>query len=620
MDDELAFHIEMETQANVGRGLSPMEARRRALRDFGGVDQTKEAIRDIRMTWLDSMWQDVRYAVRTLRRAPAFTITAIVTLALGIGATTAVFSLINGVLLRELPVKDPHRLATISSHIAIRQGRPAGSGWSYPMWEGLRDRAQAFDGTFAWMPQRLNLANRGEMQLVDGLIMTSDFFTTLGVSAMVGRTFTASDDRRGGGPDGPVTVISHAFWQRHLAGARNVIGMSLVIEGVPFTIVGVTPAGFVGVEVGRSFDVALTFGTEPMIRNGAAIDRPNAFGLIPMLRLKPGQTLEGAMESLRALQPEIIGPGPMPPFAQEPFVLVPAPTGTSAVGPGMSGLRQRYERPLFMVLMIVGVLLIIACANIANLLLIRATARGRELSIRLALGASRRRLAAQLLVESLVLGVTGALAALLLAGWTTKALVRQMSTIDTSVSLDLPFDWRVLAFTTVVTIITVVLFGVAPAFRAARGAQINPTKVHGRAGHRASWGGPSDGLVMAQVALSLVLLVAAGLLVRTVLHLAAVPLGFDRDDVLLVTVDTRRASIAAETRLMLYERLVTAVSAVPGVEHAAASTSVPIRRGVGVLGVSTPQMPRCPADDALQFRVTAMVRDLWHRARRRARF
>jgi len=213
------------------------------------------------------------------------------------------------------------------------------------------------------------------------------------------------------------------------------------------------------------------------------------------------------------------------------------------------------------------------------------------LSIRLAVGASRWRLAAQLLVESLLLGVTGALGALLVAKWTTTALVRQMSTIDTVVSLDLRFDWRVLAFTAVVTIITVVLFGVAPAFRAARGAQINPTNARDRAGHRRSSGGPSDGLVMAQVALSLVLLVAAGLLVRTVSNLAAVPMGFDRDGVLLVTVDTKRASIAAETGPALYERLVAAVSAVPGVEHAAASTSVPIRRGVGVLDVSTRQMP-----------------------------
>ena len=537
------------------------------------------------------MWQDVRYAVRTLRSAPAFTMTALVTLALGIGATTAVFSLINGLLLRELPVEDPHQLVTISSPSGIRQGRLAGFGWSYPMWERLRARAQAFDGAFVWMPQRLNVANGGDVQLVDVVVTTSDFFSTLGVRAMMGRTFTASDDRRGGGPDGPVAVISHAFWQRHLAGALDVIGMPLVIERVPFTIVGVTPAGFVGVEVGRSFDVALTFGTEPMIRNGAAIDQPNAFGLIPMLRLKSTQTLERAMESIRALQPEILGSARVPSFLEQPFVLVPAPTGTSAVGSGMSGLRQRYERPLLVVLMIVGVLLIIACANLANLLLIRATSRGSEWSIRLALGASRWRLAAQLLVESLVLGVTGALGALVMAGWTTKALVRQMSTVDTGISLDLPFDERVLTFATAMTIATIVVFGVAPAFHAARGAEINPTKAPGHGGHRSSRSGPSDGLVVAQVSLSLVLLVAAGLMVRTVSHLAAVPLGFDHEHVLLVTVDTSRPSVAAERRLALYQQLATAVSAAPGVESAAASGGVPISGGYGRLDVRTPENP-----------------------------
>lgn len=539
---------------------------------------------------LDILSQDVRYAVRSLRRTPAFTATAIVTLVLGIGATTAVFSLINGLLLRELPVKDPHRLTTISSETAIREGRLAGGGWNYPMWERLRDRAQSFDGAFVWMPQRLNLANGGETRLVDGLVTTSHFFTTLGVPAMLGRTFTISDDRRGGGPDGPVTVVGHAFWERHLASARDVIGTPLVIEGVPFTIVGVTPPGFVGVEVGRSFDVALTFGMEPMIRNGAAIDQPNAFGLIPMVRLKPDQTLDAGTAAIRALQRELLGSARVPRFLQEPFVLVPAPTGTSSTEPGMSGLRQRYERPLFIVLMIVGLLLIIACANIANLLLLRAADRRRELSIRLALGASRWRLAGQLLAESLVLGLTGAAGALFFAGWTTKALVRQMSTIETRVSLELPFEWRVLAFTTIVTTATVVLIGVTPAFRAARRAWIDP-RVHDRAGHPGSWGGPSHGLVMAQVAFSLVLLVAAGLFVRTLAHLAAVPLGFDRDEVLLVTVDTRRAASGAETRVALYEQLVTAVSAIPGVEHASASVWVPIRRGLGRLTVSTRRMP-----------------------------
>ena len=535
---------------------------------------------------LDALAHDVRYAVRSLRRAPVFTITAILTLALGIGATTAVFSLINGLLLRVLPVQDPHRLATISSESAIKRGLLAGGGWNYPMWDRFRDRAQAFDGAFVWMPQRLNLGLGGEMQLVDGLVTTSDFFSTLGIRAVLGRTFTISDDRRRGGPDGPVTVISHAFWQRHLRGASDVIGRSLIIEGVPFTIVGVTPPGFVGVEVGRPFDIALTFGTEPLIRKGAAIDQPNAFGLIPMVRLRPKQTLEAATAAIRVLQPEVLGAARVPPFVQEPFVLVPAPTGTSATGPGMSGPRQRYERPLFIVLMIAGLLLIMACANIANLLLVRATTRRHELGVRLALGASRWRLVGQLLVESLILGITGALSALVLAQWATMAIVGQMSTPDASLLLDVPFDWRVLAFTAVVTTATVVLFGAAPAVRAAREARIDAMKADRRGGWRRSRAGTSDGLVIAQVALSLVLLVAAGLLARTLSRLAAAPLGFDRDEVLLVTVDTMRASVAPEMRLPLYERLLAAVSAVPGVDRAGASTDVPLSRGGAQLTVN----------------------------------
>lgn len=535
---------------------------------------------DHHLPTLDVLAQDFRYAARTLRRAPSFSLTVIVTLALGIGATTGVFSLINGLLLRELPVKDPHRLVTVSSQVAVGQGRLAGSGWSYPMWERFRERGQAFDGAFAWMPQRFNLGRGGEMQLAEGVITTSDLFNTLGVPAALGRTFTASDDQRGGGSDGPVTVISHAFWKRHLEGAGDAIGMPLVIEGVPFSIIGVTPAGFAGVEVGRSFDVAITFGAEALIRSGAAIDQPNAFGLIPMLRLKPGQTIESATTSLRDLQPGILGTGRVPPFVQDPFVLVPAPTGTSAAGLGMSGLRQQYERPLLIVLIIVGVLHLIACTNIANLLLVRAATRRAELSVRMALGASRGRLAGQLLIESLTLGAVGAVGAVLVAGWTTKALVPQLSAIDPGVSLDFPIDWRVVAFGTVATMTSVALFGAAPAFQASLG-------VHDRTGHRSSRGGPSHGLVIIQIALSLVLVVAAGLLVRTVSHLASVPLGFDRDEVMLVTVETKSASIAAGTRLALYDRLVSAVSAVPGVEHAAASSSVPLSGGYGRLRAGT---------------------------------
>lgn len=524
---------------------------------------------------LDVLAQDLRYASRTLRRAPSFSLTVIATLAFGIGATTGVYSLINGLLLRELPVKEPHRLVTVSSQAAMAQGRLAGSGWSHPMWERFRERGQAFGGAFAWMPQRFNLGSGGEMRVTEGIVTTSDLFDTLGVPAALGRTFTTDDDRRGGGSDGPVAVISHAFWTRRLNGTGDVIGSPLVIEGVPFSIAGVTPPSFTGVEVGRSFDVAITFGAEALLRSGAAIEQPNAFSLIPMLRLKPAQTIEAATNVIRDLQPGIVGTGRMPPFVQEPFLLVPAPTGTSAAGPGMAGLRQQYERPLLIVLIIVCVLHVIACTNIANLLLVRASSRRAELGIRMALGASRSRLASQLLIESLTLSIVGAIGAALVAGWTTKALVAQLTAIDPAVSLSFPIDWRVVGFGTAATMISVALFGAVPAFRASAGVQ-----------HRRGWGGPSHGLVVIQVALSLVLLVASGLLVRTVSHLAAVPLGFDRDNVLLVTVETKGASIAG-SRLSLYERLVSSVSAVPGVESAAASTSIPLSGGYGRLRAGT---------------------------------
>jgi putative ABC transport system permease protein len=526
-----------------------------------------------RARWLDALTQDVRYALRGLRRAPVFATTAILTLALGIGATTSIFSLINGLLLRALQVEEPHRLATISSATAIQRGQLAGFGWNYPMWERFRDRAHAFAGAFAWTPRRLNLGQGGETDIVEVLVTSSDFFSTLGVRPALGRTFAASDDQRGGGSDGPVTVVSHAFWQRHLAGASDVIGAPLAIAGVSFTVIGVTPACFVGVEVGRPFDVALTFGAEPLLGGAAFIDQQSAFGLIPMVRLKADQTLASATAAISVLQSEILGPG----VAQrEPFVLVSAPTGTSATGRGMSGLRQQYERPLLIVLLIVGSLLFIACANIANLLLVRTVSRRRELRVRLALGASRRRLAGLLLVESFVLGSTGALGGLVLAMWTTNALVGQISTVGAPVSLDVSFDWRVLAFTVAVTTLTVVLFGAAPAVRAAREAPLYAMQKHTG---RASGGGTSQSVAMAQVALSLVLLVAAGLFVQTLSRLAAAPLGLDRDEVLLVTVDYTRASVAPGTHLPFYQRLVDAVTAMPSVEHAAASLACP--SGVG---------------------------------------
>ena len=549
---------------HVQRAARPYAARRRSDRARGFRAKENRGL----------AMEDVRLAIRALRASPVVSLIAVLSLALGIGANTAIFSLVNGLLLRQLPVVEPQRLATISSDKAIQLGFNAGIGWNYAMWEQLRQRAQVFDGALAWSTQRLNLAPSGEMQPVDGLVATGEFFTLLGVKAALGRTFTVADDVRGGGPDGPVVVISDGLWRRRFGGDAHIIGTKLPIEGVPLTIVGVTPPGFLGLEAGRSFDVALPLATEPLIRKRALIDQPNAFLLFVMLRLKPGQPIDAATAALRAMQPEMHGSMRVPRFVSEPFTLVRAVRGIT--GP----VRQRYERPLLTIFVVVALVLLIACANIANLLLARATARRHELSVRVALGAPRWRLARQFLVESLVLAGAGAAAGLALAEWGSRALVAQLSTAVSPVALDLSTDWRVFGFTAAITFATAVLFGTAPAFRAAGVAPIDAMKQHGRGAESGAGRGLSGILVVAQVALSLVLVVVSGLLVQTFARLATMPLGFDGNRVLIVTVDTARTRIDPANRVPFYHRLVAAIAAVPGVEHAAASTSTPVSAGL----------------------------------------
>jgi predicted permease len=528
---------------------------------------------------LSGIASDLRLAVRSLLAAPAVSIAAILTLTLGTGATTAIFSVANALVLRGLPVPRPQDLVTITSDSALRHGFQAGAGWNHAMWDQLRQRAEAFGGAFAWTLQRLDLSEGGEMQPVNTLFASGDFFGTLGVRAAIGRTFTIADDARGGGPDGAVAVIGHELWQRRFHGSTDALGSPLLIEGTPVTIVGVAPRWFRGVDVGQPFDVAMPFATETLVRGGRSlVDNQRAFLLTVMLRLKPGQTVSAASAALRAMQPQIVGPQ-APPFLKEPFIIVGASTGIS----DRSRLRQQYQYPLVILSIVSGIVLVIVCLNIANLLLSRASARRSELSVRLALGAPRWRLARQHLVEALTLGGLGTAGGILFAVWASRVLLTQLPLLDGLISVDVGIDWRVLAFTGGVAVLTVVLFGTLPALYAMRVPPIEALRDETRGGGGRQTGLLSSGLVVAQVALSIVLLAGAGLFVRTVARLVNVPLGFEPKGILVVSASTVRSVQTPEDHNQVRDRILDAVGRVPGITHAAGSVWTPVGTGGGGL-------------------------------------
>lgn len=515
---------------------------------------------------------DLRDAVRTLRATPLVSIVAILSLALGIGATTAMFSIVDSLILRALPVQHPERLAAVTN----ADGRIF--SWTNPIWEEIRNRPDLFDGAFAMTNTRFDLSEGGETRYIDGIMASGAFFDVLGVPAQVGRVFHPADDARGGGPDGAVAVLSHDYWQRAYGGASDVAGRPVTLSGVVYTIVGVTPPSFTGPQVGQPFDVIVPLGTETLIRGSASmLDGRSSWWLQIMIRRKPSQELAGAEAALRAVQTQIREatipanwrPEDQAKYLSVPFALTPAATG-------VSNLRNSYQRPLLTILVVTGLVLLIACGNIANLLLARATARRHELSVRQALGASRLRLGRQLFAESAVLAGIGAALGALIAVWGSRLLVRQLSTPTDRVLLDLGLDWRLLTFVAIVAVGTALLFGTVPALRAAGADPMDAMKEHGRDGqggrHRLG-----SGLIVAQVALSLVLVVGAGLFVRTFSTLATRDLGFSTERLLTAHIGVSRSG-PAEQRHELYRRVAEAVRAVPGVGSVAVAT-VPLVSG-----------------------------------------
>jgi putative ABC transport system permease protein len=606
IDDELRFHFDHQVDSYVKRGLEREEAVRRARLEFGGLDQIKEEYRDaLGVRLIDRFSRDLRLAVRSLRSTPIVTTVAILSLALGIGANTAIFSLIDSLVLRTLPcVVQPEQLVTMCSGSPC----PTEPRWSYAFWKEIEKRSQAFDGAFAWSARRFDLSASGEIQSVEGVLATGSFFETLGVRTAIGRTFTDADDVLGGTNDGPVAVIGYNLWQRRFGASPQVVGMPLMINRVPFTIIGVAPAGFFGTEVGRSMDIAVPLSAEPLLQGSASnlkapFDKFNLW-LVVALRLKPEQSLEAATTILRDVQPHIREAAkPHIPQVRE-FEFIKEPFTLSPISTGISGLRRSYQRPLVMILLVVALVLLVACANIANLQLARARMRRHELSVRQALGATRWQLTRQLLIESLLLAAVGAGFALAIASWGSRVLVAQISTQASSITLHLPLDWRVLGFTMAITIATVLLFGVAPAFQAARVAPIEAIKVQWRGlvgEHRTRFAAT---LVVLQVGISLVLVVFAGLFISSLQRLTSRSLGFDTQRALHLRVDAAQASIKPSDRATFYQRLVDAAAAVPGVESAAASDKTPFDRGNASGFVRVSGAPREVASESISARIS----------------
>jgi len=425
-------------------------------------------------------------------------------------------------------------------------------------------------------------------------------FEVLGVNAVLGRTFDQADDRPGGGPDGAVVVLSYGFWQSRFGGARDIIGRTITLNRVPFTVVGVTGPSFFGPDVGRTFDVAVPIGTMPLVSGFSTIlQSRDSWWLHVMARLAPGQSLEQATAAIRAVQPQIAdetrpatrGLDPSPHLAR-PFELRLAATGSS-------DLRKNYQRPVFALMGIVALTLLIACGNIANLLLARGVARRHELSVRTALGASSWRLGRQLFTESALLAGAGALAGVAFARWGSRVIVAQLSTATDRVFLDVGIDWRVLAFAAAVAAATAILFGVVPALRAARVAPIDAMKEHGRGTSSGRAVGLSGSLVIAQVSLSLVLLVGTGLFLRTFASLANRNVGFERDRALILTVGAQRAGVDSAARAAMYERIRQAALAVPGVSNAAFAMTLPLGDNTLVRRMEFPGRPPLPEQERI---------------------
>ncbi|HMD07872.1 MAG TPA: ABC transporter permease [Candidatus Acidoferrum sp.] len=538
--------------------------------------------------WLLTTLQDLRFALRTLRKSPAFAVTAIFTLALGIGANTAIFQLLDAVRLRSLPVADPASLVRVQIKGGIHD-----FGWtaddtalSTALWEQIRKQQQAFTGFFAWRSTVYGIGRGEQERVAQGLWVSGEMFPILGIVPVKGRLFTPEDDRADCGTSG--AVISYGLWQNEFGGKDSVIGSRIVVYGHPTQVIGVTPPGFFGLDVGKEFEVALpTCSVPAYIPGDGTLIRRDVFWLQVMGRLKPGWSLQQASAQLDAASPgmfEATVPDGYSTSELDTFrkFRLTAYSGSN----GISAPGEAYDTPLWLLLGTTGLVLLIACANLANLMLVRASTREKEMAVRLALGASSGRVLRQLLLESLVLAVIGSVLGIGLASFLSRTVVRMLGTERDPFYLATNIDWRVLSFTALVAVSTCLLFGLVPAFRSSR---VQPGAVLKSGGRGMTAGRQKfsfqQTLVVSQIAFSLVLLVGALLFVRSFWNLMTLDPGFRETGILRAYLNFRRLDLPPERYETFKHEILEQIRSIPLVESAATSTHVPLDGGFFSLGV-----------------------------------
>jgi len=612
LNAEMRFHLEKEIEENMARGMSAEEARRQALISFGGVQQTRESLREVQHgRFWDSLVQDVRYGARMLRNTPVFTMVAVLTLALGIGANSAIFSLIDAVLFRPLPVSDPKNLVFLEWHSLQRPQthsyrsfgdceddtdgpRPNGCSLPLPFFRDLQSKSGVFSHVTAYTGhERLDLSGNGPARIVYGQFVSGDYFGTLGVRPHRGRVFLDNDDT----PEAPpVAVLSYAFWQSTFGGSESVIGKTVRLNGQPFAIIGVTEPKFEGLTMGGRNDVwvPLTHHRAVVPQWTAKQDAMDSYWLIVIGRVKPEVPVTQAQAGASLLYRNDMLEGAKPIFKSEG-----QPEIKLVAAQHLGAARNQILQPLYILLLFVGVVLMIACANVAGLLLARSAVRQREMAVRLALGAKRGRLIRQLLTESVMLSAIGGALGLVFGVWGVRVLLAMVGAGDENPPQISPhIDWTVLAFTAGISVLTGIIFGLAPASRASAVSLTSSLKAGGGAASAGAAGRQrrftaGSTLVSVQMALAILVLVVAGLLVRTLGNLKNIDPGFDTRSLLLFAVDPRMAGYKGAQVDNLYHQLQEKFAALPGVTSASYS-QVPLL--IGSLSTTSFRKPGTPRD------------------------